>query len=134
MRFRVHASVGVIGSTDLEFEDPSMGTAHGSFVPEKAYESVRSVFRLFAEAQPEVVGAAVDQSRVSEYYRLRDQLLLRLENSIGAVFVPEAIHIEDFFDLEDCMVTVHFRSGEEYDKAITDSPGTAPATVVKGSK
>ena len=86
LRYAIRSRGGVIGYSDLEHDDLSMGVVFGAFRPTPAYAAVRHVFRLFAE------------DRLDEYYAARDRLGLELVDARGRVVPTETIHIEDFTD------------------------------------
>ena len=93
-RFHIFAGSVEIGTSLLEERDPDMGTASGPFVPGASYESVRSVFRLFSDAQSET--GPHDSSMVARYYEERDKLALRIETSEGVTVPTSVVHISDF--------------------------------------
>ena len=82
--FAIRCAGAVIGHSDFEHRDLSMGVVHGAFRPTDAYERVRAVFRLFSNDHTE------------EYYRARDRLGLELVSLDGVVIPTDALHIVDF--------------------------------------
>ena len=101
-----------IGYSELEDRDESMGIAVGVFVPTQGYEQVRSVFRLFAEAQASGHPENVDQARLARYYVERDKLDLRLASASDRSTPTSFIHIEDFpEELSALQVTVQLPGG-----------------------
>jgi hypothetical protein len=85
-----------------------MGTAMGRFTPMAAYEKVRPVFRLFAEAQRDTGPA--DERMITDYYRSRAALVLTLETEDGEMIPTTVVHIADFMaevDETACEVEVH---------------------------
>ncbi len=85
-----------LGSSFLEHRDPNMGVAFGVFAPAPAYERIRWVFRLFAEAQPANANQEADAAKLSRYYSERDKLNLRLIGPATHPIATSFIHIEDF--------------------------------------
>jgi hypothetical protein len=86
----------VIGHSDLEDVEPSLGRARGRFRPGIGYDLVQPVFRLFTEAVP-VPGADVtDEAKLDRYHRSRDTLKLSLEDDSGRSIRTSAIHISDY--------------------------------------
>jgi hypothetical protein len=55
-----------------------MGMAHSPVKPFPAYERVRPVFRLFAEATGATVAHGSDEEKLARYYRERDALHLEV--------------------------------------------------------
>jgi hypothetical protein len=85
-----------------------METAMGRFTPTAAYEGVRPVFRIFAEAQRDT--GPVDERMIADYYRSRDALMLTLENEDGVIIPTTVVHIADFtveIDETACEIEVH---------------------------
>jgi hypothetical protein len=96
MRHTVRLHGVVIGYSELEDVDVSLGRAKGRFRPGTGYELVQPVFRLFSEAVP-VPGAAVsDAEKLERYHRSRDALGLALEDDSGRTIRTSAIHISDY--------------------------------------
>jgi hypothetical protein len=83
-----------IGYAILEHADPAMGVASGRFFPSGNYLRVRSVLKIFAEAQDLRGQAAKDKLR--DYYTERDRLGLRLRDDNARVVPTSWIHIIDF--------------------------------------
>ncbi|MCG9697059.1 hypothetical protein [Shewanella sp. Isolate11] len=84
MKYKIKTSDLIIGSTNLENVDSSMGIAHGIFLPEKDYGKVQDVFQLFISEHFE------------EYYKSRDNLNLELIDEDGNTILTDCIHIEDY--------------------------------------
>lgn len=107
----------VIGRSNLEYRDTSMGVAHGGFTPTLAFTKVTDVFALFAESQGDT--GTVDEAKLRDYYTRRDSLGLRLRSAAGATIDTEAIHIVDFraeLDDEDaCQLEVNLASHDGLD-------------------
>ena len=88
----------VVGHSDLEDIEPSLGRARGRFRPGVGYELVQPVFQLYVEAVP-VPGAEVtDEEKLNRYHRSRDALGLSLEDDRGRPIRTSAIHISDYSD------------------------------------
>ena len=107
-RYHVLCNGELIGTSGLESRDVGMGTAIGQFTPTAAYQRVRPVFRLFAEAQRDTGPA--DKRMIADYYRSRDALALTLETEGGVVIPTTVVHIADFMaeiDETACEVEVH---------------------------
>ena len=79
----------VIGRSNLEYRDTSMGVAHGSFAPTRAFAKVAGVFALFAESQGDTAGT-VDEAKLRDYYSRRDSLGLSLRSAAGATIDTQA--------------------------------------------
>jgi len=95
MLFRVMYNGEPVGTSSLEFRDAAMAVAFGTFHPLPSYESIRSVFLLFTDAQPES-GRVADQQKLSRYYAERDALNLSLETEDGQRVETGYIHIVDW--------------------------------------
>jgi hypothetical protein len=93
-RYRVLCDGELIGTSALESRDAGMGTAIGQFTPTAAYQRVRPIFRLFAQAQRDTGPA--DGQLLTEYYRSRDALALSVETDNGIVVPTTVVHIADF--------------------------------------
>jgi len=88
----------VVGHSDLEDIEPSLGRARGRFRPGVGYDLVQPVFQLYVEAVP-VPGAEVtDEEKLNRYHRSRDALGLSLEDDRGRSIRTSAIHISDYSD------------------------------------
>ena len=86
----------VVGWSDLENADPSLGRARGRFRPGVGYDLVQPVFQLYAEAVPTPGADAKDPEKLDRYHRSRDALGLSLEDPSGRAIPTSAIHIEDY--------------------------------------
>ena len=108
-RYRILCNGELIGTSGLESRDAGMGIAMGRFTPTAAYERVRPVFRMFAEAQRDT--GAADERLIADYYRARDALTLSLETDDGVMVPTTVVHIVDFMaEINEtaCEVEVHF--------------------------
>jgi hypothetical protein len=86
----------VIGYSDLEETDVSVGRAWGRFRPGFGYELVQPVFRLFTEAVPMRGGEPRDEEKLARYHAARDKLGLLLVDAEGNQIRTSAIHIADY--------------------------------------
>jgi hypothetical protein len=93
-RFHVFSGEELIGYSDLEGQDPSMGVALGRFVPSEAYKKVAPVFRMWARATAST--PPHDEALLAEYYRQRDLLRLSVRASSGEVVNAVRVHIADY--------------------------------------
>lgn len=91
----------VIGYSDLEEIEPSLGRARGRFRPGTGYELVQPVFRLYAEAVPAPGAPVTDQAKLDRYHRSRDALGLQLEDDAGRPIRTNTIHISDYTEAAD---------------------------------
>ena len=96
MRHTVKLQGVVVGHSDLESVDASLGRAWGAFRPGLGYELVQPVFRLFSEAVPMPGGEARDTEKLARYHAARDRLGLSLVDAEGTVINASAIHIADY--------------------------------------
>lgn len=96
MKHTVRLHGVVIGYSELEDVEPSLGRARGRFRPGIGYELVQPVFRLFTEAVPAPGGAVSDAEKLERYHRSRDALGLALEDDSGRTIRTSAIHISDY--------------------------------------
>jgi hypothetical protein len=86
----------IVGWSDLEVVEPTLGRARGRFRPGIGYDLVQPVFQLFAEAVPMPGADATDSEKLERYYRSRDALGLSLEDDTGRSIRTSAIHIIDY--------------------------------------
>lgn len=98
MRHTVKLQNVIVGWSDLEHRDPSLGRAWGRFRPGVGYELVQPVFRLFSEAVPLPGGEPMDAEKLDRYHAARDQLGLVLEDAAGRQVATSAIHIADYME------------------------------------
>lgn len=96
MRHTVRLHGVVIGYSELEDVDPTLGRARGRFRPGTGYELVQPVFRLFVEAVPAPGADVADTEKLGRYHRSRDALGLALEDDSGRPIRTSAIHISDY--------------------------------------
>jgi hypothetical protein len=97
MRHTVRLHGVIVGHSDLEHADPSLGRAWGAFRPGLGYELVQPVFQLFAQAVPRDKSKK-DQALLDRYHESRDALNLELQDDRGRVIQTSAIHIADYSD------------------------------------
>jgi hypothetical protein len=86
----------IVGHSELEQRDASVGRAWGRFRPGLGYELVQPVFRLFSEAVPTRGGEPRDREKLARYHDARDKLGLELEDARGRRIATSAIHIADY--------------------------------------
>jgi hypothetical protein len=86
----------VVGHSDLEKRDASLGRAWGRFRPGLGYELVQPIFRLFSEAVPMRGGEPRDEDKLERYYAARDKLGLELVDESGRSIPTSVIHIADY--------------------------------------
>ena len=96
MRHTVKLRGVVVGHSDLEEADPSLGRAWGAFRPGFGYELVQPIFRLYSAAVPVKGGPPADEEKLGRYHAARDRLGLILVNSAGEQIATSAIHIADY--------------------------------------
>jgi hypothetical protein len=95
-RHTVYLKNVIIGYSDLEDADASLGRARGRFRPGIGYELVQPVFALFTEAVPVANGSVADAEKLERYHRARDALGLTLRDDTGHDIRTSAIHISDY--------------------------------------
>lgn len=98
MRHTVKMAGVIIGHSELEEAEPSLGRAWGAFRPGFGYDLVQPVFRLFTEAVPMRGGEPRDTEKLARYHAARDQLGLSLVDAGGNVIATSTIHIADYAD------------------------------------
>lgn len=86
----------IVGHSELEERDESLGRAWGRFRPALGYELVQPIFRLFSEAVPMPGGEPRDRDKLARYHAARDKLGLELVNAAGKSIPTSAIHIADY--------------------------------------
>jgi hypothetical protein len=94
-RYRILCNGEVIGSSDLEHRDESLGEAAGDFEPTAAYEKVRPVFRLFIEARADGESEP-DPKKLAAYDAARDKLLLQVQDADGRVLAGAGVAVLDY--------------------------------------
>ena len=98
MRHTVKLHGVIVGHSDLESADESLGRAWGTFRPGLGYELVQPVFRLFSEAVPMPGGEPRDKEKLARCHAARDALGLELVDAQGNRIATSAIHIADYSD------------------------------------
>ncbi len=98
MRHTVKLRGVIIGHSELEEADPSLGRAWGEFSPGFGYDLVQPIFRLFREAVPMRGGEPRDQEKLARYHAARDKLGLSLTDGAGNAITTSVIHIADYSD------------------------------------
>jgi hypothetical protein len=89
----------VVGWSDLEDAEPSLGRARGRFRPGLGYDLVQPVFQLYTQAVPTPGGDATDLDKLDRYHRSRDALGLSLVDAAGNAIRTSTIHIADYSGL-----------------------------------
>jgi hypothetical protein len=116
----------VIGASNLEARDPSMGFLQGVFVPTDGYERVRPIFRLYTEAGTSM--ADMDQEKYNQFREAVSKLQLSLATPDGVRLPVDAVHIFDAdIELNEYEVTVRARDADAYD-LICEAPTCRPPT------
>ena len=98
MAYTIRCRGEAIGTTAFEYFDDGMSVAFGAFRPAAAYERVRAIFRLYAEAIPSTSAQAADEEKLAQYYRERDALDLEVVDAAGRVIPTGFVHICDFVE------------------------------------
>ena len=96
MRFKLFANDELIGYSELEGADPSMGVRSGKFVPHNNYPKYQKLFREHSRIR---TGMRADVEPPDEYRKLREQLdslRLRIETDAGEAVGAMLIDLEDF--------------------------------------
>ncbi|MDB4915460.1 MAG: hypothetical protein JWM95_3104 [Gemmatimonadetes bacterium] len=96
MRHTVKLAGVIIGYSELEESDASLGRAWGPFRPGPGYELVQPVFQLFREAVPMRGGEPRDNDKLDRYHAARDTMGLSLVDDQGKVIRTSVIHIADY--------------------------------------
>ena len=86
----------IVGHSDLEKTDASLGRAWGTFRPGLGYELVQPVFLLFRDAVPMPGGEPRDQDKLARYHAARDKLGLELVDADSKRIDTSVIHIADY--------------------------------------
>ena len=120
MRHTVKLKGVIVGHSELELVDESIGRAWGTFRPELGYELVQPVFRLFSSAVPMPGGEPRDQEKLARYHAARDRLGLSLVDANGTVIETTAIHIVDYLEEKGKLDLEVLISDEEYWKSRGD--------------
>jgi hypothetical protein len=98
-RYTVYLKNVIVGHSDLEDADASLGRARGHFRPGVGYELVQPIFALYTQAVPRPGAAVADQDKLDRYHRSRDALGLTLKDDGGNEIRTSAIHISDYREL-----------------------------------
>ncbi len=96
MRHTVKLHGVIVGHSDLEKSDASLGRAWGVFRPGLGYELVQPVFQLFREAVPMYGGEPRDEDKLARYLAAREKLGLELVDADGNGIDTSVIHIADY--------------------------------------
>jgi len=95
LRYQILCDGEIIGSSNLEERDPSLGVAGGRFVPTGAYERVRPVFRLFIAARADGESDP-DPAKLDAYEAARAKLVLTVRDETGKSLQTSGIAVLDF--------------------------------------
>lgn len=95
LRYRILCDGEIIGGSDLDERDASLGVAGGRFVPTAAYERVRPVFQLFIAARADGESEA-DVAKLDAYEAARARLTLTLQDASGKDIPTSGIAVLDF--------------------------------------
>ncbi len=96
MRFRLLSNSELLGYSDLELADPSMGGRAGRFMPHENYSKYQNLFRAYSEVR---FNTNVDEKPSHEYEKLKaqiDSLHLRIETNDEREIGTAHIVLEDF--------------------------------------
>ena len=96
MRHTVKLHNIIVGHSDLEHADTTLGRAWGAFRPGLGWDLVQPIFRLFVDAVPMRGGEPLDKEKLDRYHVARDRLGLQLTDAQGQVIPTNAIHIADY--------------------------------------
>lgn len=96
-RFSIYSSGKLIGHSNLEHLDPSMGYASGPLLPSEAYGEVEALVREGSLAR-DVDWNEFYQARMDAYYAARDALKWELITADGVVVPTLFIDIIDYFE------------------------------------
>jgi len=96
MKFNLIANGEILGGSELEGADPSIGVRGGKFVPNVNYSKYQHLFR---EQSRMLIRSLGGQEPPTEYKNLRaqiDALSLRVETAAGEEVPTRHIEFEDF--------------------------------------
>lgn len=116
MRHTVKMHGVIVGHSDLEQADASLGRAWGTFRPGLGYELVQPVFQLFSQAVPTRGGEPRNDFTLARYHAARDKLGLHLVDANGNLIETTTIHIADYQDEDGSLeLDVLIRDAEYWD-------------------
>ncbi len=95
LRYQILCDGDVIGTSDFEERDESLGVAGGRFEPTAAYERVRHIFRLFLEAGANGV-AEPDPAKLRAYEDVRATVVLAVHSATGKRLDGAGVVILDY--------------------------------------
>ena len=114
-RFSIYSEGKLIGYSNLEYLDPSMGYASGPFVPADGYSAVEALIRLGSVAREP---GAADEAQMQAYFARRDALNWQLKTAEGEVVPTLFIDIIDYFEeigeREASMAVTEYSAFERY--------------------
>ncbi|MEP6621454.1 MAG: hypothetical protein ABJE47_19160 [bacterium] len=96
MRYTVKLQNVIVGHSELEEVDASLGRAWGEFRPGVGYGLVQPIFNLFTQAVPMPGGEPMDTEKLARYHTARERLGLELVDASGQRIATTAIHIADY--------------------------------------
>lgn len=114
MRHTVKLHNVIVGHSELEEIDPTIGRAWGTFRPGLGYELVQPIFGLFTQAVPMPGGEPLDKEKLDRYHTARDRLGLELVDSVGRRIATTTIHISDYSERNGRIELDVLISDEEY--------------------
>ena len=113
MRFQIYSGETMIGQSDLDKLDPSMGIASGDFLPSESYKNVQPILHLYVEATANTIDR--DSEMLDRYYQERDNLYLSVKVPNGGTVPVQWVHIEDFSEeLDEIAITVVARDHQVF--------------------
>jgi hypothetical protein len=95
LRYRILCDGELIGTSNLEERDESMGVASGLFAPAPAYERVGPVFRMFIEARADGESEP-DATKLAAYESARARLELSVTDETGKSLPAAGVAVLDF--------------------------------------
>jgi hypothetical protein len=95
LRYQILCDGEIIGSSNLEERDPSLGVASGRFEPTAAYARVQPVFRLFIAARADGESEA-DPVQLEAYEAARAPHVLTVKDERGKPLETSGIAVLDF--------------------------------------
>jgi hypothetical protein len=121
LRYRFFHGGRLIGSSSLEFSDPSMGVRSGRFFPDAAYATLEPFFQAFMDVRCEADSGnseqqAALQHRVRQFQQRLAALHLRLEAPSGEE-IPTG-----FIDIMDAAAALEDESAREVMVQIPEYP------------
>jgi hypothetical protein len=116
LRYRILCDGELIGTSNLEERDESMGTAGGVFAPTPAYERVRPVFRMFIAARADGESEP-DAAKLKAYEAARAPLELVVTDEKGTLLPAAGVAVLDYSDDSDpdaLEVEIYFATPQKF--------------------